>query len=167
MILKEKILFSKKECESIISYNDTCLGTNWIMGDRKYNSQSITYSLETKWLFDKLKTFFKEESNIQIKKNKEVIHFHKFTKGDWFGKHNDIRDNRLYAVGVLLNDNFSGGDFKLYNPNEIILDKVVGNTYIFDVRIDHEITSILDGDRYSLLWFLQYEHIKIKTNKLI
>ena len=70
-------------------------------------------------------------------------------------------------MGVLLNDNFSGGDFKLYNPNEIIVDKVVGNTYIFDVRIDHEITSILDGDRYSLLWFLQYEHIKIKTNKLI
>ena len=68
---------------------------------------------------------------------------------------------------ILLNDNFSGGDFKLYNPNEIIVDKVVGNTYIFDVRIDHEITSILDGDRYSLLWFLQYEHIKIKTNKLI
>jgi len=29
-------------------------------------------------------------------------------------------------VGVLNND-FEGGDFKLYNPNEIILDKVIGN----------------------------------------
>jgi len=37
-----------------------------------------------------------------------------------------IRDNKLYAVGVLNND-FEGGDFKLYNPNEIILDKVIGN----------------------------------------
>jgi len=166
MILKEKILFNKKECESIISHNDTHI-TNWIMGDRKYNSQSITYSLETKWLFDKLKTFFEEQSNIQIKKNKEVIHFHKFIKGDWFGKHNDIRENRLYAVGVLLNDDFEGGDFKLYNPNEIILDKVVGNTYLFDVRIDHEITTILKGERYSLLWFLENKHIKIETNKLI
>ena len=166
MILKEKILFSKEECESIISYNETHI-TNWRMGDRKYNSQPIIYSLETKWLFDKLKTFIETETNIKIIKIKEKIHFHKFIKGDWFGKHNDIRDNRVYAVGVLLNDNFSGGDFKLYNPNEIIVDKVVGNTYIFDVRIDHEITSILDGDRYSLLWFLQYEHIKIKTNKLI
>ena len=166
MILKEKILFSKEECESIISYNETHI-TNWRMGDRKYNSQPIIYSLETKWLFDKLKTFVETETNIKIIKIKEKIHFHKFIKGDWFGKHNDIRDNRVYAVGVLLNDNFSGGDFKLYNPNEIIVDKVVGNTYIFDVRIDHEITSILDGDRYSLLWFLQYEHIKIKTNKLI
>ena len=166
MIIKEKILFSKEECESIISYNETHI-TNWRMGDRKYNSQPIIYSLETKWLFDKLKTFVETETNIKIIKIKEKIHFHKFIKGDWFGKHNDIRDNRVYAVGVLLNDDFTEGDFKLYNPNEIILNKVIGNTYIFDVRIEHEITLILDGERYSLLWFLQNEHIKIETNKLI
>ena len=70
-------------------------------------------------------------------------------------------------MGVLLNDEFEGGDFKLYNPNEIILDKVIGNTYLFDVRIDHEITPILEGEWYSLLWFLENEHIKIETNKLI
>ena len=166
MILKEKILFSKEECKSII-WNANQRIANFDIKDRKYHSQPITYSLETKWLFDKLKTFFEEQSNIQIKKNKEVIHFHKFTKGDWFGKHNDIRDNRVYAVGVLLNDDFSGGDFKLYNPNEIILDKVIGNTYLFDVKIDHEIIPILEGERYSLLWFLENEHIKIEINKLI
>jgi hypothetical protein len=166
MILKEKILFSKEECESIILGNDTDI-TNWRMGDRKYNSQPIRYSLETKWLFDKLKDFVERETNIQIRTIKKTIHFHKFTKGDWFGKHNDIRDKRLYSVGVLLNDNFEGGDFKLYNPNEIILDKVIGNTYLFGVRIDHEITPILKGERYSLLWFLENEHIKIEINKLI
>ena len=165
-ILNQKVLFNKKECESIISFNETDI-TNWMMGDRKYNSQSINYSLETKWLFDKLKDFVERETNIEIRTIKKTIHFHKFTKGDWFGKHNDVRDNRLYAVGVLLNDNFSGGDFKLYNPNEIILDKVIGNTYLFDVRINHEIIPILEGERYSLLWFLENKHIKIETNKLI
>jgi hypothetical protein len=165
-MIKQNKLFSKEECQSIIFYGGNNI-TDWNNNDRKYNSQPITYSLETKWLFDKLKTFFEEQSNIRIKKNKEVIHFHKFVKGDWFGKHNDIRENRLYAIGVLLNDNFEGGDFKLYNPNEITLDKVIGNTYLFDVRIDHEITPILKGERYSLLWFLQNEHIKIETNKLI
>ena len=166
MIVIENVLFTKKECESIISYNETDI-TNWMMGDRKYNSQPINYSLETKWLFDKLKDFVERETNIEIRIIKKTIHFHKFTKGDWFGKHNDVRDNRLYAVGVLLNNDFSGGDFKLYNPNEIILNKVIGNTYLFDVRIDHEITPILDGERYSLLWFLENEHIKIEINKLI
>ena len=166
MILKEKILFSKEECESIISYNNARI-TNWKMNDRKYNSQSINYSLQTNWLFDKLKKFVEENTDVKINTIKETIHFHKFAKDDWFGKHNDIRENRLYAVGVLLNGNFDGGDFKLYNPNEYILNKKIGNTYIFDVRIDHEITPILDGERYSLLWFLQNEHIKIETNKLI
>ena len=166
MILQQKILFSKDECESIISYNDTHI-TNWIMNDRKYNSQPINYSLETQWLFNKLKDFVEKETNIEIRTIKKTIHFHKFTKGDWFDKHNDVRDRRLYAVGVLLNDNFEGGDFKLYNPNQIILDKVIGNTYLFDVKIEHEITPILEGERYSLLWFLQNEHIKIETNKLI
>jgi hypothetical protein len=166
MILKEKILFSKEECNSIMLYNETDI-TNWIVGDRKYNSQPINYSLETKWLFDKLKKFVETETKIKFRSIKKQIHFHKYVKGDWFGKHNDIRENRLYAVGVLLNDDFSGGNFKLYNPNEIILDKVIGNTYLFDVRIDHEITSILEGERYSLLWFLENEHIKIETNKLI
>lgn len=166
MILNQKVLFSKEECESIIWKSNQDVA-NFDIKNRKYHSQPINYSLETKWLFDKLKIFFEEQSNTQIKKNKEVIHFHKFVKGDWFGKHNDIRENRLYGVGVLLNDNFNGGDFKLYNPNEITLDKVIGNTYIFDVRIDHEITHILEGKRYSLLWFLQNEHIKTPTNSLI
>ena len=69
--------------------------------------------------------------------------------------------------GVLLNDTFEGGDFKLHTQNEIILDKVMGNTYIFDVRIEHEITPILEGERFSLLWFLKNEHIKTTTNTLI
>jgi hypothetical protein len=166
MLIKQKILFSKEECELIINL----LKINqkdWRMGDRNYKSQPINYSLETNWLFDKLKDFVERETNIEIRTIKKTIHFHKFTKGDWFGKHNDVRDNRLYAVGVLLNNDFEGGDFKLYNPNEIILDKVIGNTYLFDVRIDHEITPILEGERYSLLWFLQNEHTKTPTNTLI
>jgi hypothetical protein len=165
-LLSQKVLFTKEECESIILYNDTYI-TNWLMGDRKYNSQPINYSLETKWLFDRLKDFVERETNIEIRIIKKTIHFHKFIKGDWFGLHNDVREKRLYAVGVLLSDNFEGGDFKLYNPNEIILNREIGNTYLFDVRIDHEITPILEGERYSLLWFLENEHIKTKINKLI
>ena len=166
MMLKENVLFTKKECESIISYNETDI-TNWKMHDRKYNSQSINYSLETKWLFDKLKDFVERETNIEIRTIKKTIHFHKFTKGDWFGKHNDVRDDRVYAIGVLLNDSFDGGDFKLYNPTEQTLNKHIGNTYLFDVRIEHEITPILDGERFSLLWFLKKENIKFDINKLL
>jgi hypothetical protein len=166
MILKEKILFSEGECKSIVSFKNTNV-TNWKIKDRKYNSQSIHYSNETRWLFDKLKLFFENETDNQIQIIKNQLHFHKFVKGDWFGKHNDIRENRLYAVGVLLNDNFEGGDFLFYNPTGQRLNKIIGNAYIFDVRIEHEITPILEGERYSLLWFLQRDHIKSNINKLL
>lgn len=166
MIINQKISFTREECESIISYNCEHI-TNWRMGDRKYNSQPINYSLETEWLFDRLANFVKKEINIEIKAIKKTVHFHKFTKGDWFGKHNDIRDDRVFAVGVLLNDTFDGGDFKLYGETETIINKSTGNAYVFDVKIEHEITPVLSGERYSLLWFLQKEHIKHQINKLI
>jgi hypothetical protein len=166
MILQEAVLFNKPECDEIISLIKSN-PQNWEFKDRRYDSMAINYNNDSKWLFDKLKLFFESNTDLSLLKLKNQIHFHKFIKGDWFDKHNDVNEKRLYAVGVLLNDDFKGGDFKLYNPNEILLNKITGNTYVFDVRISHEITPILNGERYSLLWFLQHEHIKIKTNKLI
>ncbi len=166
MLIKQKVLFKKNECDLIRNLFKTN-PQNWNLKDRKYHSQPIDYSAETHWLFDKLKTFVETETNIRIQTIKKQIHFHTFKKGEWFGKHNDIRDRRLYAIGVLLNDDFDGGDFKLYNSIELTLDKFIGNTYIFDVRIEHEITPILNGERFSLLWFLQKENIKFDINKLL
>ena len=165
MVLTQNVLFTKLECDSIIWQNTAV--TNWNKDDRKYKSILLEYSNDTEWIFLKLKNFVEESTNIKITNLKKVIHFHKFNEMDWFDKHNDNKDNRIYAVGVLLNNDFKGGDFKLYNPDEIILDKVIGNTYTFDVRIEHEITPILQGERYSLLWFLQREHIKFKINTLL
>jgi hypothetical protein len=166
MILKEKKIFNKDECDLILSYVDSNY-TNWNMRDRNFKSLSIDYNQTNKWIFEKLKDFFETETNIKIVKLKKQIHFHKFAKGDWFSRHNDVRDRRMYGVGVALNDNFIGGDFKLYNLEEYTLDKVVGNSYIFDVNIEHEITNILDGERYSLLWFLQNTDIQINKKYII
>jgi len=163
MTLTEKILFSKEECQSIVWDNTKNVNNHSYVSDRRYFSQQIVYSDDTKWLFFKLIEFFEDETKLTINYIKNKIHFHKFVEGDWFGKHNDSIDNRMFAVGVLLNDDFEGGDFKLYNPNEYTLNKLIGNTYIFDARIDHEITPILNGERYSLLWFLQKDHLTKKT----
>jgi hypothetical protein len=165
MIVKQKVLFSKEECELIITL-PKINQQYWESKDRSYNSLVLQYNENTEWIFNRLKAFFELETEIKIFKLKPYIHFHKYISGDWFGRHNDIRGDRISAVGVLLNDNFKGGDFKLYNPTEVILNKVVGNTYIFDVTIDHEITPILNGERYSLLWFLERDNIKV-NNKLI
>lgn len=166
MIFKEKIIFDKHDCEKIIQQVEVDC-TAWNYYDRKYESQSLNYSDNTKWIFDRLKVFFEEETNIEIYNIKKNIHFHKYVKDDWFGIHNDEKYSRLYAVGVLLNDNFFGGDFKLHQDKEVYISKKIGNGYIFDVRISHEITKIIEGERYSLLWFLENNNLKFHKKSLL
>lgn len=167
MLIKEKILFNREECLSIINLSKTD-SKDWILNDRNYNSYLIKYSKHNKWIFDKLSGYFEQQTGLKIIKMKKEIHFHKFIKNDWFGRHNDSRENRIYAIGVCLNDDFKGGDFVLYLNKDIILDKTPGNTYIFDVLIDHEIKPILEGSRYSLLWFLDKSNLpKREITKII
>lgn len=166
MLLKQKQIFSEIECGKII---DTIKSKQqkWESNDRKYDSTSIDYCEENKWIFNKLKDFFENEIGDKIVLIKEQIHFHSFTNGDYFGKHTDSRNKRIYGVGCLLNKDYDGGEFIFYNNPEIIIEKEIGNTYIFNVNIEHEVTKIESGVRYSMLWFLEDENIKLKNKNLI
>jgi len=65
MILIQKILFTNDECKLI----QNCYKNNkqvWNYLDRNYESESIQYTEETKWIFDKLKYFFESETKIKI-----------------------------------------------------------------------------------------------------
>lgn len=165
-MIVEKVLFSKKECDKIIEIHKVN-SQKWKNYDREYKSFSIILNEKTEWIFSRMKTFFEKESGIVMHTIKNEVHFHVFETNDWFGIHNDSRDNRLFSLGVLLNDDFEGGDFKLYNPNEIKLNKESGNSYLFDVSISHEVTPIKNGVRYSLIWFIQNTNIKTTPNNLI
>jgi hypothetical protein len=166
-MIYEKELFSKQECDDIISLVKSD-SRSWSYLDRSYDSYLISYDNTTNWIFDKLKIFFEEQTGIPINELKREIHFHKFQSNDYFGIHNDARDNRLYSVGVLLNDSFGGGDFVLYPNNTVVyLNKKIGNAYIFPVNIEHEITKITNGNRYSLIWFLQNSNIKLNIKSII
>jgi len=41
-------------------------------------------------------------------------------------------------MGTLLNMDYDGGEFILKTNTETIIDKIVGNSYIFDVGIEHK-----------------------------
>ena len=164
MLINQKVLFSQTECQKIIDLNKTAT-KQWLTKTYEYDSMGIIYSNDSKWIFDRLINYFVTCTGVNILKLKKNIHFHKFSKGDRFERHNDAKKNRVYGVGVLLNNTFNGGDFIFYDKNDIIIDKVVGNAYIFDVITEHEVTPIINGERYSLLWFLENNNIKLnKTN---
>ena len=163
----QKILFSKEECDDIINIHKVN-SQKWKNNDREYKSFSIILNGETEWIFSKMKNFFEEESGLLMETIKNEVHFHVFETKDWFGVHNDAKNNRLFSLGVLLNDDFDGGEFNLYRQGEeIVLEKKVGNTYIFDAAISHEVTPIQCGIRYSLIWFIQNDNVKTKPTKFI
>jgi predicted 2-oxoglutarate/Fe(II)-dependent dioxygenase YbiX len=165
-MITQSIIFTKEECSNIINLikNDY---KHWKSEDRDYVSHSIYLSEETAWIFDKLKIYFENATGNKIKKMNKNIHFHIFDKGCKFEIHNDLRENRLYGVGSILNDNFEGGDFKFYDADNTILHKLQGNGYIFNSNINHEITTITNGKRYSILWFIKSENILINRNSII
>ncbi len=110
MLIQQKILFNKEECNSIIWNIDEKI-TNWDRKDRKYQSHSILYSDETKWIFVRLKDFFENETGIKIVNLKETIHFHKFSVGDWFDLHDDTnpeKENQEYVDSIKSNVSWLG-----------------------------------------------------------
>lgn len=123
----------------------------------KNNTMQITFKL--------LNWFEIEMGESLITKNFDLI-IHKYNVGDYFSKHIDAveRDykNRAYVLGFHINDDYEGGDYKLYNPDGVI-DKTPGVPYCFKSDRLHEITKITKGIRKSALIFINHEDL-VKKN---
>lgn len=173
MILNQKIVFTKEECGYIINlskeldeakpygYKDNNNNKNLKIS---YNVWKLNRSDKTQWIFDKIKTYFENETNLKIKKELDKIYIHKYIKGQKFAKHNDTQyKTQIHNVGVCLNDNYEGGEFILYNP-EFFLPKNAGEIYTFPSTRFHEVKEILNGERWSIIGFLHIENIEINKN---
>lgn len=166
MLLTEKNLFNKEECNEIINYK-IYNQKNWKSPNRSYTSYDLLYDDNTKWIYDRLENFFSTETNIEFDHVKKNIHYHKFVIGDKFDLHDDDMRQRLYGVGVILNDNYKGGDFIFYKPKKTFINKDIGNSFIYDVRIKQHIKQINFGEFHYLLWFIERENLKIEKNHLL
>lgn len=166
-MLLQKQIFSKDECNTIINKIKKIETYEWQRPDRKYTSSQIYKSNETIWIFDKLKDYFECETNNKLLDNIEKIHFHKFAVNDFFNEHNDLRDERLFSIGVILNNEYEGGEFVLYGNEKISINKNIGNCYIFDAGIQHEILKVTSGVRYTMIVFIKKDNIVLKKYKHI
>jgi hypothetical protein len=169
MILQQKILFSKEECDYIINLSKE-LDEDKPYGYKDVNKENlkISYSVwvinrnnKTQWIFDKIHTYFENKTNLKIKKELEKIYIHKYIEGQQFEKHADtLYKTQIYNVGVCLNNDYDGGEFVLYNPEEQ-LPKELGNIYTFSSQRIHEVKKIIKGERWSIIGFLHFENIEL------
>ena len=70
---------------------------------------------------------------------------------------------RKLSMSLLLNDDFSGGEFELYNPvaqqNEAVSTKA-GSAIIFPSWVVHRVNPVTSGTRYSLVAWMNGPQFK-------
>ena len=152
------ILYDSRELDFLNSF--------WENVDyRKMNDRSYEFAVlknNELNITQKLLDWFEMESGEKLKNKIHHLIIHQYSVGDYFAKHIDSVErnykNRAYVIGFHINNNYEGGEYKLYEPNEII-DKTPGVPYCFKSDRLHEITKITKGIRKSALIFINYEDL--------
>jgi len=151
------MLFSEDELEFLCNYDSEEFYRDSV--DRKYKFRVLSDS----YYVEKLLKWFEKESGEKLKNYNYELIIHTFDVGDFFSKHVDAinihNKNRAYVVGIFLNEDYSGGDYILYSPDEV-LPKLRGITYYFKSDRIHEITKVEKGIRKSALIFIYHEDLE-------
>lgn len=191
MIYENKI-FTKEECERIIEFSKIYTDLPFRekeknldkenhridqlvkkLEDKKFgkffNVWDVVNDKNSEWMFNKLSNWFSNISGIQLTDKKiEGCALHKYSKGDLFMKHCDITNtfsNRRWNLGIQLNDGYMGGEYILYQGEiQKTLNKEQGTALAYKSDIEHEITEILDGERWSIVLSLSNEYVIEKRN---
>jgi len=169
----QELFFSEIECEKILQIKDRIPKYE---GKNKYNLEgkgvyfneywlsNTTEDIE--WITNKLILFIENSIKVKIKHLKSDIAILEYNVGDKLGMHNDYNksqeDFRVYTIGVLLNTNWEGGDFIIIDSKtneKTILDKKIGNTYLFDALSPHMVDEVIEGSRFSLITHIRNSEI--------
>lgn len=163
---------SKEECSDIIKIsldnlnlipakigNGDTLGINEEY--RKSNVAFTQYNNSFPFLKDKIVNTLSDiikvkgydlsfESNFQFTEYQIGGHY------NWHTDSGGILSHRYCSLVIQLNDEYTGGELNIINDNgdNIILQKGVGNLFIFLSSLEHKVNTIEKGTRYSLVnWF--------------
>jgi len=149
---------------------------DWV---KTYKCFNIPRTSETQWMFQKLLDWFSDKTGIKTRdysditfqedKTKDLLMtLHGYSSGDRFDRHVDIQpgvfSDRLYNIGVQLNDDYEGGDYIIWDENDIEskFDKVAGTAVAYDIRFWHQITPITQGTRWSIVFPVLKNHLLTK-----
>ena len=173
---KQKVLFTKKECDLILKkYIDKPISEIQNDDTKKYQSKNIEYNVD-KWIIERFINWIETEIDIKIEWNDsknfngiKEFYLQSYMTGDVFKKHHDNVFNRIYTCGLLLNDDFKGGNLNVYTRNDKMMhfNNIKGNCYLFDSNLYHEVNEIIEGNRSVVLIFFRNPQITFKRNKLL
>jgi len=122
----------------------------------------------------KLLNWVSESLNLKFHSFNQKFQILRYDTNDFFLRHNDddikyrnaFGKNRYLVTGFHLNDDYTGGDFIVYNP-KYVLTKEIGAPYVFEANRDHEVKIVTSGTRRSVVMFINHEDVISSNNKLL
>lgn len=162
------IIFSKQDCQNIIEYCKFYKEEGASVADFKDNA--VRKSLIT-WIPKNEQTeviFNLIRKNAQLANNEnwkldltgftEPIQFTRYlSDGSHYGWHMDTGNGRTslrkLSVVIQLSDpnEYEGGDLQIQTEGRITADRLQGNMVIFPSYMQHRVTPVTKGERYSLV----------------
>ena len=171
-MIVQQILFTKEECKSILN-----LVTNWKTPKVNVGGTESTYNLsernslesniiDTTSLNDIVLNKLSKFDIISLPTNNRII---KYTKGSYFKNHKDRStsdSNRLLTLIIQLSDtnDYTGAELLVEGS---VVSKEIGNLILFDSGLEHEVISLLSGERYVFITWITKENISQLTKTLL
>jgi len=166
-------LLTKEECDLVLKFSlenltlntATTLSNNgsyYETNRRKSNVVFYPYYEKFPFLLEKISKLIND--NIAVKGfdldyNDTQFQFTQYKIGDYFEWHTDSNGkyftqfDRYCSLVIQLNDDYESGnlEIKLSEASPMIVEKGVGNTIIFLSNIEHRVTPVEKGNRYTLV----------------
>lgn len=169
MLIQKKI-FTESECDKIISLTNYLkkIDDTYINNVKRVRSKFVCEKNEnTDWIFDKLKSFFESESGYLVTEIEKSLSICLYEKNCFHGYHSDCKHQNVFGIGVILNDNFVGGEKYFYTSNvsKVKINTSIGNTFIYNINFFNEVSEVTHGHVYMIEFFIKQNHIDFSRNK--
>jgi|TARA_B110000908_G_scaffold104999_1_gene123661 predicted 2-oxoglutarate/Fe(II)-dependent dioxygenase YbiX len=168
-MFKQEVLFNKEECDSIIEMatewrQDTCIFSN---GEDKVDLNIRNSSSSKINNIDALSDIILNKvRKYNINSLPTDCRLLKYNPGSFFRVHRDrcaFAPDRLLTLIIQLSDenNYNGAELIV---DDTIVSKKIGNLILHDSGLYHEVTNLIEGERYVLTTWIKKENIIKSTN---
>ena len=168
---------SPEECDYILNKckSELVLSTAKVYNNKNNkNSENTRRKSSIGWISDlgfvneRLTNKLRESFNIN---GMEVTglgdyQFTEYKENEYFDWHTDSNDivyrDRFASIVIQLNNGYDGGILEIKNSKEelVPIENKIGTLYVFNSRLLHKVTPVVEGTRYSLVNWVSL----VKTN---
>ncbi len=171
MSMKLERLFTVEECSEIIKFLDN--QSDWELYhnlDKNGNTLSkyyLTSLNDNNFAINKFKNYIYTKFSFKV--DTVNIYALKYLGGYLFHRHIDKNEHRennkdfVYNINVVLNDEFTGGEFWL--DDKLLEEITPGMVYYYNSDQWHEVKTVTSGVRYSMLCYVRERDFIHKKNK--